>query len=358
MAQRSVGARRTTAGSAAAVLAGLTLVIGAAAPGQAVPVTATAGARPMLNCGAAATARTAAAPRTNAAAATESAPATAMAVTGNAAQMLSYSLAPEAPIGLWSSSNVTLRTPVSKGTVRLDVTTQGFIAASLLMQRYDEKSHRWVDLDVESAGTENPNKGRFSFPVSVTASPGRPATVALRVQAIDRPGRLAVAASVNDGQGHTYRAPTRSTVVDRPTSTVTGWPRGAGLVRGGAAKEFELTVKNTTKRAYPALNAGYSAYGQSGARAVAPKDLVLQQYVPGHGWQRVSLVPGGCDPGMSAELLPTAKTPLVPGATAVYRMRLAVAGDAPVANVEAGVSVGSGDTSLSYQTLPFKIRAR
>ncbi|MGG2460737.1 hypothetical protein ACO0M4_13120 [Streptomyces sp. RGM 3693] len=345
-----------TAGSAAAVVAGLTLVIGAAAPGQAVPVAATAGARPMLNCGAAATAPMAAATRTNTAAATESAPAPA--VTGNAAQKLSYSLAPEAPIGLWSSSNVTLRTPVSKGTVRLDVTTQGFIADSLLMQRYDEKSHRWVDLDVRSVGSENPNKGRLSFPVSVAASPGRPATVALRVQAIDRPGRLAVAASVDDGHGHTYRAPTRSAVVDRPTTTVTGWPRGAGLVRGGAAKEFELTVKNTTKRAYPALNAGYSAYGQSGDRTVAPKDLVLQQYVPGHGWQRVSLVPGGCDPGMSAELIPTAKTPLAPGATTVYRMRLAVAGDAPLANVEAGVSVGAGDTSLSYQTLPFKIRAR
>ncbi|MHB6912268.1 hypothetical protein [Streptomyces sp. DB-54] len=356
MAQRPVGARRATAGSAAMVVAGLALVIGAAAPGQAVPVAAAAGARTAPSCGAAATAPVAAAKRTNVAAGTETAPVAA--ATGNAAQRLSYSLAPEAPIGLWSSSNVTLRTPVSKGTVRLDVTTHGFIADSLVIQRYDGKSHRWVDLDVRPSGSERPDRKTFSFPLSVAASPGRPATVALRVQAIDRPGRLDVAASVDDGHGRTYRAPTRSALVDRPTASVAGWPGGAGLVRGGAAKEFALTVKNTTKRAYPALNAAYFAYGQSGGRAVMPRDLVLQQYVPGHGWQRVSLVPGGCDPGMSAALVPTAKTPLAPGATAVYRMRLAVAGDAPVADVEAGVAVGSGDASLYYRTLPFKIRAR
>ncbi|MEU9123243.1 hypothetical protein AB0C96_25820 [Streptomyces sp. NPDC048506] len=350
-------ARKAAVGSAAAMAAGLALVIGAATPGQAVPAAATAGARSAPGCGGATTAPApmTAATRTSAATGTEAAPATG--TTGSAAQKLSYGLAPEAPIGLWSSSNVTLRTPVSKGTVRLDVTTHGFIAASLLMQRYVESSHRWVDVDARQVGTERPDKGTFSFPVSMAASPGRPATVALRVQAIDRPGRLTVAASVNDGHGHTYRAPARNAVVDRPTTTVTGWPRGATLVRGGAEKEFALTVKNTTKRAYPALNAGYFAYGQSGGRAVAPKDLVLRQYVPGHGWQRVALVPSGCDPGMSAKLTPTARTPLAPGATAVYRMRLAVAGDAPLADVEAGVSVGTGDTSFFYRTLPFQIRA-
>ncbi|MFE7312260.1 hypothetical protein ACFU7T_03960 [Streptomyces sp. NPDC057555] len=364
MAQRPARAWKATAGSAATVIAGLALVVGAATPGQAVPAAATARAHSVPNCGAAATAPMAAATRTTTAAGTKTAPPTsftghpAMAATGTAAQKLSYSLAPEAPIGLWSSSNVTLRTPVSKGTVRLDVTTQGFISASLLIQRYDEKSHRWVDLDVQHGGTETPDKGRFTFPLSSAANPGHPATVALRVKAIDRPGRLTVTASIDDGHGHTYGAPTRSAVVDRPTTTVTGWPAGAGLVRGGAAKEFDLTVKNTTKRAYPDLNAAYFAYGQNSERAVVPKDLVLQQYVPGHGWQRVSLVPGGCDPGMSAALIPTAKTPLAPGATAVYRMRLAVAGDAPVVDVEAGVSVGTGDTSLDYQTLPFKIRAK
>ncbi|MYT28491.1 MULTISPECIES: hypothetical protein [unclassified Streptomyces] len=359
MAQRPARAWKATAGSAAAVAAGMALVIGAAAPGQAAPAAAAAGtARSAPNCGGAVTAPMTGATRTNTSAGTEASPAATAVVGGNAAQKFSYSLGSEAPIGLWSSSNVTLRTPVSKGTVRLDVTTQGFIADSLMIQRYDEKSHRWVDLHTQPAGSDHPNKGRFSFPLSVAASPGRPATVALRVQAIDRPGRLAVAASVDDGHGHTYRAPTRNAVVDRPTTTVKGWPRDAGLVRSGAAKEFELTVKNTTKRAYPALNAGYFAYGQSGNRAVAPKDLVLQQYVPGHGWQRVSLVPGGCDPGMGAKLIPTAKTPLAPGATAVYRMRLAVAGDAPVTDVEAGVSVGTGDTSFYYQTLPFKIRTK
>ncbi|WP_438483898.1 hypothetical protein [Streptomyces sp. S186] len=342
----------------------MALVIGAAAPGQALPAAAAAGAQLAANCGAPGmTGSTGVAGTTGMTGSTGmSNPATAgvtgNGVTGKVAQKLSYSLASEAPVGLWSSSNVTVRTPVSKGTVRLDVTTQGFIAASLMVQRYDEKSHRWVDLNVQPVGGDRPDKGRFSFPLSVAASSGHPATIALRVQALDRPGRLAVTASVDDGHGHTYRAPTRNAVVDRPATTVTGWPRDAGLVRGGAAKEFALTVKNTTKRAYPALNAAYFAYGQSGSRAVAPKDLVLQQYVPGHGWQRVSLVPGGCDPGMGAKLIPTAKTPLAPGATAVYRMRLAVTGDAPVADVDAGVSVGTGDTSFSYQTLPFKIRTR
>ncbi|WP_078871796.1 hypothetical protein [Streptomyces sp. NRRL S-337] len=279
-------------------------------------------------------------------------------VTGRAGEKVSYSLASEAPVGLWSSSGVTLRTPVSKGTVRLDVTTHGFSAASLMIQRYVPKTHRWVDLDQRPVGSDHPEKGTFTFPVSVAASAGRPATVALRVQDIDRPGRLTVAASVNDGHGHTYRAPARSAVVDRPTTTITGWPDGTALARGGAAKEFTLAVKNTTKRAYPALNAGYFAYGQGSGRAVEPKDLVLQQYVPGHGWQRVSLLPGGCDPGMGAQLIPTAKTPLAPGATAVYRLRLAVADSAPVVKVDAGVSVGTGDTSFFYRTLPFEIRAQ
>ncbi|WP_274911009.1 hypothetical protein [Streptomyces sp. WZ-12] len=356
IAQQSVTGRKATAGSAAAVAAGLALVMGAAAPGQAATVQRAAGARTVPNCGAAVTGPMSAATRANTAAGREGAPTTV--VTGNAAQKLSYGLAPEAPIGLWSSSNVTLRTPVSKGTVRLDVTTQGFIADSLLMQRYDTKSHRWVDLDHQPTSDAHPEKGTFSFPVSEPASAGRPATVALRVQAIDRPGRLTVTASVNDGHGHTYRAPARSTIVDRPTTTVTGWPRGASLTRGGAAKEFALTVKNTTKRAYPALNAGYFAYGQGGNRAVAPKDLVLQQYVAGRGWQRVALVPSGCDPGMSAGLTPTVKSPLAPGASAVYRLRLTVAGGAPLADVDAGVSVGTGDTSLYYGTLPFKIRGK
>ncbi|MFE6690221.1 hypothetical protein ACFVFQ_27590 [Streptomyces sp. NPDC057743] len=362
IAQQPVTGWKATAGSAAAVAAGLALVMGAAAPGNAASVQGTAGTRAVPNCGAAVTGPMSGATRANAAAGKhgtagrETAPTTA--ATGNASQQLSYGLAPEAPLGLWSSSNVTLRTPVSKGTVRLDVTTQGFIADSLLIQRYDTKSGHWVDLDHQPTSDARPEKGTFSFPVSESASAGRPTTVALRVKAIDRPGRLTVTASVEDGHGHTYRAPARSTVVDRPTTTVKGWQRGASLVRGGAAKEFELTVKNTTKRAYPALNAGYFAYGQTGNRAVAPKDLVLQQYVPGRGWQRVSLVPGGCDPGMSAGLLPTAKSPLAPGTSAVYRMRLAVAGDAPLADVEAGVSVGTGDTSFYYGTLPFKIRGK
>ncbi|WP_241779833.1 hypothetical protein [Streptomyces natalensis] len=347
--RQSVRARRAAAGSAAAVAAGLALVVGAAGTGQAAPLHTDAGAQSpsAASCGAATAARTAPAAET----------APAPGITGSAAQKISYSLAGEAPVGLWTSSSVTLRTPVSKGTVSLDVTTSGFSAASLEIQRYVPTTHRWVDLH-SSVGGGLPDKGTFTFPVSVAASPGHPASVALRVKDLDRPGRLSVAASVKDGHGHTYRAPVRNAVVDQPTTTLTGWSRGTAMVRGGAAKEFTLKVKNTTRRAYPALNAGYFAYGQSNGHTLAPKDLKLQQYVPGHGWQRVSLLPGGCDPGMSAALVPTAKSPLAPGATAVYRMRLAVEGSAPVTNVEAGVSAGTGDTSFFYRMLPFVIRAR
>ncbi|ARF58511.1 hypothetical protein [Streptomyces gilvosporeus] len=354
--QRSVRARRAAAGSAAAVAAGLALVVGAAGTGQAAALPTESGAQSpsAASCGAAT-----AAPKATAAARTAPVPEAAPApgITGNAAQKISYGLGTEAPVGLWTSSSVTLRTPVSQGTVSLDVTTRGFSAASLEIQRYVPTTHRWVDLD-SSVGGGLPDKGTFTFPVSVAASSGHPASVALRVKDLDRPGRLSVAASVKDGHGHTYRAPVRNAVVDQPTTTLSGWSGGTALVRGGAAKEFTLKVKNTTRRAYPALNAGYFAYGQSNGHTLAPKDLKLQQYVPGRGWQRVSLLPGGCDPGMSAALIPTAKSPLAPGATAVYRMRLAVAGSAPATKVEAGVSAGTGDTSFFYRTLPFVIRAR
>ncbi|MGW1893325.1 hypothetical protein ACWCP6_24220 [Streptomyces sp. NPDC002004] len=350
----SATARRTAARSAV-VAAGLVLAVGTAGSGQAAPVPTAARPGSAPACGATTTASSAATAQASGEGAKAEPTA---AVTGNAGQKLSYSLAPEAPVGLWTGSSVTLRTPVSRGTVRLDVTTHGFSAASLMIQRYVQQTHRWVDLDTKPVGDDHPDSGVFTFPVSVSASPGHPVTVPLRVQDIDRPGTLSVAASVDDGRGHTYRAPVRKAVVDRPTVDVTGWPRGTSLVRGGAAKDFTLTVKNTTKRAYPALNASYFAYGQSGSHILSPEDLVLQEYLPGHGWQRLPLKQGSCDPGMSTRLSPTARTPLAPGATATYRLRLAVARTAPVPDVDAGVSVSTGDTSFFYRALPFAIRAR
>ncbi|CCB71663.1 hypothetical protein [Streptantibioticus cattleyicolor] len=353
---RTTRGRRAVLGSAAATAAGLALVVGAAGAGQAAPLTGAAKAAPA--CGAAARTTAPAGTVRTAATTTEAPAATVAAATGKAADRISYALAAEAPLGLWSSSGVTLRTPVAKGTVRLDVTTRGFDSDSLVIQRYVPTSHRWVDLNTKPSSGNHRDKGVFTFPVTAAASAAHPATVALRVQDLDRPGKLTVAASVADGHGHTYRAPARTAVVDRPTTTVGGWPRGTALVRGGAAKEFSITVRNTTKRAYPGLTAGYFAYGAAGGHALLPKDVVLQEYLPGHGWKRVAMVPDGCDPGMSAALAPVNRGPLAPGATAVYRLRLAIARTAPAADVEAGISVGTSDHSFYFQMLRFPIRTK
>ncbi|WP_269858261.1 hypothetical protein [Streptomyces sp. RPT161] len=340
-------AHRAAAGSAMALTAGLALVVGTAGTGQA--ATTVGGAQAVPNCGAE--------QREAATAAADSA-APSPAAVGTAGQKISYGLAGQAPIGLWSSSSVTLRTPVSKGTVRLDVSSRGFSTDSLEVQRYVPRSHRWVDLDTSPGGGSSPQHGVFTFPVSATASASHPYTVALRVQDLDRPGSFTVAASVKDGHGHTYRAAARTATATRPTVTVSGWQRDTTLVRGGAARDLTLTVKNTTNRAYPALNAGYFAYGQGNQHALVPKDLVLKEYQPGRGWTRIPLVPNGCDPGMAAALHPTGRTPLAPGATAVYRLRLSVAKSAPVdvSHADAGLSVGNGEQQFASQELPFTIR--
>ncbi|MCQ4041294.1 hypothetical protein ACFOSC_07960 [Streptantibioticus rubrisoli] len=338
-------AHKAAAGSAVALTAGLALVVGTAGTGQA--ATAASGAQAAPSCGA---------EQGSAAAAADSA-VPSLAAVGTAGQKISYGLATQAPIGLWSSSSVTLRTPVSKGTVRLDVSSRGFSTDSLEVQRYVPRSHRWVDLDSTPGTGSWPRHGVFTFPVSAAASAGHPYTVALRVQDLDRPGSFTVAASVNDGHGHTYRAAARTAAATRPTVTVSGWQSGTTLVRGGAARDLKVTVKNTTDRAYPALNASYYAYGQGSRHALVPKDLVLKEYQPGRGWIRVPLVPNGCDPGMAVTLRPTAKGPLAPGATAVYRLRVAVAKSAPsdVAHADAGLSVGNGELPFASQELPFTI---
>lgn len=355
--QRSSAARKTALRTAAAVAAGLALVVGAAGAGQAVAATPGAGgAKPAPGCGGPAlgTASAAAASAAQQTVQEPSAPA-----VGSAAQKVSFGVDSQLPIGLWSSSAVTLRTPVSKGTVRLDVSSRGFSTDSLVIQRYDAHTHRWADLDTKPGGGSWPTRGVFTFPVTAAdAGAKHPRTIALRLQDLDRPGTLTVAASVSDGHGHTYRAPARTTTATRPEVTVSGWQRGTTLTRGGAARSVTVTVKNTTNRAYPALGAGYFAYGAGTSHALAPKDLKLSQYRPGRGWVHVPLVAGGCDPGMSA-VLHTAKEPLAPGASAVYRLKVAVAGSAPrdVTKADAGLSVGNGDQTFFSQDLPFAIRA-
>ncbi|MCC2275859.1 hypothetical protein LKL35_10575 [Streptomyces sp. ET3-23] len=344
--QRSSSALRSAARPAVVLAAGLALVMSAAGAGQA------AGGRAAVRtaCGALA-GRAAAVP--------EAAPAPDLEAVGNAAQQISYSLAPELPIGLWSSSAVTLRTPARKGTVRLDVDSHGFSTDSLVVQRYVPATRTWTDLKTGPGGGSAPTHGVFTFPVTTSADARHPQTVALRLQDLDRPGTLTVTATVDDGRGHTYRAPARTSAATRPTTTVTGWPaKGVTLTRGGAARPFTLTVKNTTGRTYPAIAVSYFAYGAGRSHALRPADLILQQYRAGHGWERVPLVANGCDPGMSTPLRPSSRS-VAPGATADYRLRVAVSRTAPadVATAESGIAVSNGDQSFSSRELPFAIGA-
>ncbi|MEU4211848.1 hypothetical protein AB0F13_17890 [Streptomyces sp. NPDC026206] len=348
--QRSSRARKSAARTVAALAAGLALTMGAAAPGQAADGTQ---GRSGCDSPAAGGASAPAAP------AKEPTAVPAPAAAGNSTQKIAYRVDSQLPIGLWSSSAVTLRTPVSGGKVRLDVTSRGFSTDSLTVQRYDAANRRWADLDTGPGGGSRPTRGTFTFPVTAKgADAGHPHTIALRLQDLDRPGTLTVAASVEDGRGHTYRAPARTTTATRPEVGVVGWKQGTTLERGGPSRAVTVTVKNTTNRAYPALNAFYFAYGAGSDHALTPKDLTLRQYRQGHGWADVPLLAGGCDPGMSATLRPVAKAPLAPGATAVYRLTVAVARSAPrdVARADTGVTVGNGDMSFFSQNLPFAIR--
>ncbi|MBT2384932.1 hypothetical protein [Streptomyces sp. ISL-11] len=352
--RRSVGVRSAAVGSVLALAAGLALVGGTA--GQAAAIPAAAGAKAVESCGD--TARDAATASSVNAANAVAADAPALGAVGKAAERFSHSLPAQAPIGLWTNSSLTLRTPVSKGTVRLDVDSHGFSTASLMVQRYEPRTHRWIDLDTTPGDESNPTHGVFTFPLTAAASADHPHTVALRYQDLDRPGTFTVTPSVDDGKGRTHRAAARTTTATRPAVSVSGWKSGTALTRGGGAGEFTLTVKNTTDRAYPRLFASYFAYGAGNAHALTPKDLVLQQYLPGRGWERVALVGGGCDPGMSAKLRPVVKGPLAPGASAAYRLRVAVAASAPrdVTSADAGVSAGNGDLSFFSRSLPFAIK--
>ncbi|MBH1937878.1 hypothetical protein I5Q34_27020 [Streptomyces sp. AV19] len=277
------------------------------------------------------------------------------------ARKVSFTVAnAQAPIGLWSKAALTLRTPVAKGTVRLDLASRGFSTDSVTVQRYVPAKHTWVDLDSRPGSGSWPHRGTLTFPVSAKdASPRHPHSVALRFQDLDRPGRLTVNASVTDGHGRTLRAPARTVIATRPQVSVSGWQGTPSLARGGAAQTFTLKVRNTTNRTYPALNVNYFAYGAGKQHALTPKDLLLQQYRPGRGWEKVNLTAGGCDPGMGAALRP-GKRALAPGATAVYRLRLSVAKSAPrdVVRADSGVSVNNGDQSFFSRRLLFAIHGK
>ncbi|MFG2178446.1 hypothetical protein ACGFLS_06975 [Streptomyces abikoensis] len=354
--RRSSAVRKATVRTAAALAAGLALVMGTAAPGQAAATSAGGAAPATAGCDTPDRAGAASAAPAWAAA---HQPAPVPALTGTAAQSFAYGMPGQLPIGLWSESGVTLRTPVTKGTVRLDVASKGFSTDSLTVQRYEPRDRRWVDLDTKPSSESFPTRGVLTFPVTAPdASAQHPVGIALRLQDLDRPGTLTVAASLDDGRGHTYRAPARSAEATRPKVTVSGWDKGATLRRGGTGRVVTVTVKNTTDRAYPALNGSYFAYGAGGSHVLTPKDLTLSQYRSDRGWVGVPLVAGGCDPGMSAALLPTTgKRVLAPGETAVYRLKVAVARTAPrdVTRADAGISVGNGDASFHSQQLPFTI---
>ncbi|WP_212764242.1 hypothetical protein [Streptomyces sp. I05A-00742] len=351
--RRSSGVRKAARGAAVALTAGVVLA-GTAWSAEAAPAVRTAPDR--TDCGGFRAAAAPAVPAADRDQAPEVPP------TAAGTRALSYSVASaQAPIGLWSKAGLTLRTPVTKGTARLDLSSRGFSTDSVAVQRYEPAKHAWVDLDTKPGGGSWPQRGTFTFPVSAPkASARNPYAVALRFQDLDRPGTLTVDASVADGRGHTYRAPSRTVTATRPKVAVTGWTGGtATLRRGGEARPFTITVRNTTNRSYPALNVNYFAYGAGKQHALTPKDLVLQQYRPGHGWEKVALTAGGCDPGMGASLRP-ARTAVAPGATVVYRLRLAVAASAPrdVVKADSGFSVSNGDQAFFSKRLPFTIRGK
>ena len=262
------------------------------------------------------------------------------------------------PIGLWSRAAITLRAPAAHGTVDLDVTTEGFSTISVEFQRYDRPSRRWVDLADVDGNAALPTRGRFSFPVRTRASAAHPDTVALRLQDLDRPGRLTVAASYADGLGRSYRAAVRSAPATRPRTVLSGWTGPVALARGGPAQQLTVTVRNTTDRTYPALGGFFYIYGQGGNAMFTPADLVVEQRQGRHGWRRLTLVPSGCDPGMSVPLEPAGGSPLPPGRTVVFRLRLAVVADAPSAVVtgDAGLAVQNAGQPLLSEDLPFTVR--
>ncbi|PHQ52194.1 hypothetical protein BLA24_09025, partial [Streptomyces cinnamoneus] len=64
-----------------------------------------------------------------------------------------------------------------------------------MVQRYEPRTHRWIDLDASTGGGSWPDRGVYTFPVTAAdASPRHPRTVALRLQDLDRPGTVTVAA--------------------------------------------------------------------------------------------------------------------------------------------------------------------
>ncbi|WP_344027841.1 hypothetical protein [Streptomyces luteireticuli] len=344
---------RKTARSAAVALTAGVVLAGTAA--QAAPAAPAAPATP--GCG---PLRAAAAPKAvPGAAVPDDGQAPGASYTAAGARKVSFTVASaQAPIGLWSKAALTLRTPVAKGTARLDLASRGFSTDSVTVQRYVPAKHAWVDLDSRPGSGSWPQRGTLSFPVSAKgASPRHPYSVALRFQDLDRPGSLTVNASVTDGRGRTLRAHARTVTATRPQVSVSGWQGTPSLVRGGAAQAFTLKVRNTTNRAYPALSVNYFAYGAGKQHTLTPKDLLLQQYRPGRGWEKVDLTAGGCDPGMGAALRP-GKANLAPGATAVYRLRLSVAKSAPrdVVKADSGVSVNNADQSFFSRRLLFTVR--
>lgn len=353
--------------AAAAVLAGAgvgsaaAVVPAAAAPAAAVPavVPALAPAVPADACGASPARPATAAP---AEPGPSSVVGAAVAAAGRSSTgTIAYRQPAQLPIGLWSAAAVTLRAPAGHGTVRLDLTSKGFSTDSMEVQRWVPSARRWLDLASSSSDADFPTHGGFSFTLTTPVGPGTalPQTVALRLQDLDRPGSLAVAASYTDSHRHTSRAAVLTSTVTRPQTVFSGWPAHAALVRGGAPQPFTMTVRNTTDRAYPAVSSLFYAYGMGGGHALTPLDLVLEQYRAGTGWTRLPLVASPCDPGLSVPLSPAAGIPLAPGAGETVQLRLAVAATAPAAvtSAEAGLSVQSGDTTLASAALPFAVSA-
>lgn len=224
------------------------------------------------------------------------------------------------PMTLWTEGTLTVRLPVRHGTVRLAVTTKGFSTISLATQRWSDTGRRWLDVLGHAQGGA-PVSDVLSFPLTAPhASAAHPVRVRVRFQAVDRPGTVTLVPVVADGPGHSFGGRSVSSQVTRPQTTLSGWPGGTVLRRGGAFHPFTLTLRNTTDRRYDSLNAVYYAYGQTGRTVLTGRDLELEQLV-GRAWVRLALT-DHCDPGLSAVLRDSGGRSLAPGRSLVYRLRL------------------------------------
>ncbi|MFF8771683.1 hypothetical protein [Kitasatospora sp. NPDC015120] len=126
------------------------------------------------------------------------------------------------------------------------------------------------------------------------------------------------------------------------TAALTGFP--AGFTAGGPAAEFTATLRNSADHAVDVTTGFTVAAVDSGVRET---QLKLEYQAPGGGpWKPAALSPGAAV-GATWELDTFATRLSLPaGASATYRLRLAVTADAPAGRATAGFRAVVSDPTL------------